>query len=129
VSENKLDLTIATDDITKLQQQIYDSASLYASYAVKLEDVRNNISQISLDMRVMEANIASKLRELNPKISESRIDKMLWEEAAYIDINRTLNQLKTQEGKLRAVVKGIELRHSLMIASIPLIREEIRKII
>jgi hypothetical protein len=124
----ELNLKVPTEDIDELLKEISDSPSLYITYALQLEEIKNQKNDLLIKIKVAEALIANNLRAENPRISEAKIDRSLWSQKEFVVLQTELNTLKLQEGKLHAIVRGIDQRHSLLISSVHLIRGELRKL-
>jgi hypothetical protein len=105
------------------------SASTYFFYGDKLQQIRTKINEIKLSTRMLESYIAEELRQSDMKISEAKIEKKFYLSKDYVALVQQYNTLLDKEGKLQALIRALEQRHSLLITCANLIKEELRKII
>jgi len=123
----KFDLSIETDNPAILRDQIRESTQIYYHYAHKLKIAEANVAQAKLDLKVLEARLADGMRVDNPKVSETKIDKMMATFPEYVTGVQTLNAAKFVEGKYAALVKSLEQRYSLLVSVAYLIKQELRQ--
>ena len=122
-----VDFSVCIEDTSKLLQQMQESPLIFFKFSCVYEDSKRKVADLKLKCRIIEAEIAKKLRTENPKISEAKIDKSYFEFEEYVTLNKKLNEAKHKEGKFYAVIKTLEQRHAILITGASLIKSELRK--
>jgi hypothetical protein len=115
-------------DIKTLLDEMRKQPSIYARYAMGYEKIKSEVNSLKLNLKILESEIARKIREIDAKCSEAKIERMLFENAEYIEAHKALNQLREKEGHFNAIVRTLEQKHSLMLTMSAIMKEEMKQL-
>lgn len=128
MSELELDLSIAARNTPKLIEQLQQSPHIYWQFAMQYEEAKRAVANIKLEIKVKEAELATKLKDEKGKaLSDAKIATALFTFDEYQQMHDEMNKRKEIEGKCNAIVRALEQRHSIMITVASLVKQELRQ--
>ena len=122
----KLDFKIYSEDPVLFREQMEEAAELYWHFSNQLETAKSRVAQMKVELKTLEVKIANELRSSETKISEARIERSLYDYPDYVQAMERYNELKEVEGKLGAVVKGLDIKHGLTLSIAGMKKREAR---
>ena len=111
-----VNLKIDSEDPEKFRELMEESAELYWQFGQGLENAKGRVAAIKVELKILEVEIANELRSGDGKMSEARIERSLYDYPNYVEAMERFNEARALEGKLAALVKSLEVRHSLILS-------------
>jgi len=110
---------IVSIDANNLQEDFVNQPSTYAWFAALLEIATAEYESKKFDLAVLRANLDSEKRAIfsneNKKVTETVIDSAIQVDQKFITASQNLIEISRQCGVLKAVVRALEQRSTMLV--------------
>jgi hypothetical protein len=128
INLENLDMSIVIGNLPQLLDQLASVPMTYDIITRKRVESRHMLDEVELELEVLASKIGKDLRISDPKISEAKISRILYEDTNYIEKLTLINQLRHIDSKLMAALKAVELRNENLRTIVSYFKQELRQL-
>ena len=121
-------LSIDTTSPQTLINQAREHPNIYCNYSKMLALAKDNVASQKLNMDIVKSQAGKRIRETEGTISETKLDKLLFDDAEYIAAVKLYNNAKLQEAVVASYVSSLEDRIKIILTACALMKEELKQL-